>query len=183
MAPPERHDVESEIEQEPATKNALNETLRKHGFLLFILLLSLAGMALVAYGTVWGPGITSDSVYYILSADNLVKGYGFGLPWGSGRFLPYAGDPPFYPLTVAGMWLLGMDIVAAARWVGILAFGFTIFASGWLGYRASGSKGLGACLSVLVLTSAMLLELFTRAMSETVYFACSISGGCGCWHT
>lgn len=144
--------------------------------LVFTLIFSLAGMLLIAYSTTWGPVITSDGVYYIGSADNLVKGIGFGLPWGSGRFLRYAGNPPFYPFLVVGLELLGLNVVDAARWVCILAFGFTIFAAGWLGYRASRSPTLAVCLSAFLLTSALMAEMYAYAMSEPVFYAVGLAG-------
>lgn len=137
---------------------------------------SLAGMLLIAYSTTWGPVVTSDGVYYIGSADNLVKGLGFGLPWGSGRFLRYAGNPPFYPFLVAGLELLGLNVVDAARWVCILAFGVTIFAAGWLGYRASRSAALAVCLSAFLLTSSLMAEIYAYAMSEPVFYAAGLAG-------
>ena len=145
---------------------------------VFILIVacSLLGVALMVYSTTWGAVITSDSVYYIGSADNLVKGVGFGLPWGSGRFLPYAGDPPFYPLLIAGLELMGLSAVSAARWVAVLSFGLTILAVGLLGWRASGSPGLALALSLLVLISAMLTDLYPRAMSEPIFFLTGLSG-------
>jgi hypothetical protein len=137
---------------------------------------SLAGMALVAYATAWGPVVTSDSVYYILSADNWVKGLGFGLPWGSGRFLPYAGNPPFYPMLAAALELAGLSMIAAARWICIAAFGGTILVVGLLGRRASGSVHLALGLSLLVLTASLSMELFSRAISEPVFFLTGFSG-------
>ncbi len=137
---------------------------------LLIVTSSLLGMALMIYSTTWGPVVTSDSVYYIGSADNLVHGKGFGLPWGSGRFLLYAGDPPFYPLLIAGLELLGLNVVSAARLVAVLTFGLTILAVGVLGGRATHSPGLGLALSLLVLTSALLSDLYSRAISEAIFF-------------
>ena len=143
---------------------------------LLIVACGLLGMALMVYSTTWGPVVTSDSVYYIGSADNLVHGKGFGLPWGSGRFLLYAGDPPFYPLLIAGLELLGLSVVGAARWVAVFSFGLTILAVGRLSWRATRSVGLGLALSLLVLTSALLSDLYTRAVSEAVFFLTGLSG-------
>lgn len=142
----------------------------------FIVALSLAGMAAIAYSTTWGPGVGSDSVYYILSADYWVKGEGFGLPWGSGRFLVYAGNPPFYPFLVAGLELIGLRLIPAARLICILAFGWTILTVGLLGYRVSRSYLLSTGLSLLILSSSLQFELFTRAISEPVFFATGLSG-------
>lgn len=150
--------------------------LERLGYIV-ILLISLAGMAWIAYSTVWGPGVSSDAVYYILSADYWVKGVGFGLPWGSGRFLPYAGNPPFYPMLVAGLEWLGFDLITAARWICVLAFGGMILAMGWLGYRVTRSFALAMGSSLIALSSPLFLDLFSKAISEPAFFALGISGG------
>jgi len=137
---------------------------------------AILGGALLAHATVFGPTVHSDGVVYLLSADNLVAGDGFGITWGSGRFHPLAGYPPFYPLVVALFEVMGLDLVTAARVVGVAAFGLTILATGFLGYLATGSPGLGLSSSLLLLSSPNLFGQYASAGSEGVFYLTGLAG-------
>ncbi len=90
------------------------------------MLIALVGAAGLSYTMPHGPTVFSDGVVYLLSADNLVKGEGFGIVWGSGRFHPLAGYPPLYPILVALAELPGLGMLAAARATAVAAYFLTI---------------------------------------------------------
>lgn len=146
------------------------------GVLVACIILALAGAAMLAYATVHGPAVYSDGVVYLLSADNLVKGDGFGIIWGSGRFHPLAGYPPLYPLLVALVETTGLGVLAAARATAIASFGLTILAVGYLGYMATGSKGLGLSAAAFTLCSPMLFEQYANAGSEGGFYLTGLAG-------
>jgi len=143
--------------------------------LFFILLLALAGMALVFYSTTLGPGVGGDATIYLTSAKNLVAGHGLG--WseadGSFRLLPYT--PPFYPLALSFVGLFG-DMVGGARLLNILLAGGLAGLVGWAFWRFTGSGWMGVILSALVALSPVLLGVQVWAMSEPLFLFLGFSG-------
>jgi hypothetical protein len=140
------------------------------------LLAALVGAAGLSYAMPHGPAVSSDGVVYLLSADNLVKGDGFGIVWGSGRFHPLAGYPPLYPLLVALAEFCGLGMLAAARAVGVAAYFLTILGLGLAAYRATRSLGLALTISVFLLTSPLLFGQYANAGSEGVFYLAGMLG-------
>ena len=62
--------------------------------LVILLLLGVAGGAVVFWATQNGPGGFSDSVEYIVTARNFLNGSGFGLFTPSGKFVVTDLHPP-----------------------------------------------------------------------------------------
>lgn len=145
-------------------------------YLIVCVLLGLASAAMLAYAIPYGPTVYSDGVVYLLSADNLVKGNGFGIVWGSGRFHPLAGYPPLYPLLVALVEALGLEMLPAARVVAILAFGLTVFSVAYLGQAATRSAALGLSAAAFVAACPLLMGQYANAGSEGVFYLTGISG-------
>ena len=89
------------------------------------LLLITAIVALI-YATRFGPWIFSDSVEYIVSARNFLMGRGIGLQLAAGEFQPIYLHPPFYPVALSALGVLGADLVTVARWLNIALFALSI---------------------------------------------------------
>lgn len=147
-------------------------------FRVFYLLISLsafAGMALVFYATTSGPGVGGDATIYLVSARNFLAGKGLG--WieadGSFRLLPYT--PPFYPLVLGFLGLVG-NMVSGARLVNILLFGGLAALLGLTFIRYTGNGWLGVILSGLVALSPVLLGVHVWAMSEPLFLFLGFSG-------
>ena len=126
-----------------------------------LILLTVAGMLLIVYGTRWGPWAFSDAVGYMVNARNLATGKGLGLYRPSGQFVPLVSHPPLYPLVLIALSGPQLDLVGAARLFDVLSFGILIFASGWLFYRLTGSAWQ-ACTSTPRRASAF-RSLVTKA--------------------
>jgi hypothetical protein len=150
----------------------LSKSRSVNAAVLTIVAISLVGGSFVYYATVWGPTVYSDSVYYLGSADNLVHGRGFGLYWGDNNFRPFAGDPPFYPYVVALLQLAGLEVVSAARWVGILSFFILVAGSGWLTFDLTRSPGLAIGTSLFLFFPALRASL--NASSEVVFYPAAL---------
>jgi len=145
--------------------------------LVIVGLLSLLGGAVVVYSTAPGPWGYSDSVAYIVSARNLLKGIGLGYYYPSGQFYIQTHYPPFYPLMLAGIGLLRVDLVIAARWLSILLFVATLFCAGWIFLRYSTSSWLSILASVLIGIFPTTLKMFSSAMSEPLFVFLFILSG------
>jgi hypothetical protein len=144
--------------------------------LLIIILLSVAGSLAIYYSTYWGPWAYSDSTGYIVSARNLLAGRGLGYSAPSGDFIPYTLHPPFYPLALSAMGLIGFDLLAAARWLNIILFGATIFLAGAFTYAQFRSSWLAISLSAALLTIPTLVDVSSGAMSELLFLFTSTLG-------
>lgn len=135
---------------------------------LFAIGILAAGESL--YATVWGPWVFSDGAGYIMLARNVIAGQGLGLIRASGQFQPLSMHPPLYPLTVAAFGFLGADLVQSARWVAAGLFSLTILFVGFAMSQFTGKRWLGVCAAVVIVASPILVELFTGALSEPLFF-------------
>lgn len=137
---------------------------------------ALLGALAIVWATRWGPWAFSDSVEYIVSARNLLRGDGLGLIKASGAFQPLYLHPPGYPLLLAGAGMLGIDLVDAARWINVALFASLVLLAGLLVLQATDRPGLALGSSLLVLTLPTLVELYSGAMSEPAFYAAGLLG-------
>jgi hypothetical protein len=137
--------------------------------LVIVGLLSILGGAVAVYSTAKGPWGYSDSVAYIVSARNLLKGIGLGYYSPSGRFYVLTHYPPFYPLLLAGIGLFRVDLVAATRWLSILLFVATLFGAGWVFIRYCSTPWLAFLAISLIGIFPTTLTMFSSSMSEPLF--------------
>ena len=145
------------------------EALRKNLSELLILGLSLSGGWTVFYATGNGPWGYSDSVSYIVSARNLLRGSGLGTFYPDGSFHWETHFPPFYPLTLAFFGAAGADLVSAARWLSLGLFVLTILGVGLLLRRFGSAPALALGGAFLVAIFPTMLNMFSSAMSEPLF--------------
>jgi 4-amino-4-deoxy-L-arabinose transferase-like glycosyltransferase len=145
-------------------------------FIFLLCLLGLAGIGLLAYVTPYGVGIYVDTLYYVTSAKNLLNGIGMGRLTGNGVYKPMTHYPPLYALVLAFTQVLGLDMLAGARWVSMLAFGLAVLLAGWIVWQRTGSTFFSLATAFLVLGSGVLLRTFSWAMSEPLYIVLELSG-------
>ncbi|MFT3895593.1 MAG: glycosyltransferase family 39 protein [Anaerolineales bacterium] len=142
----------------------------------FLLLLSLLSGVIVFIATANGPLGYSDSVAYIVSARNLIKGVGLGMFTPSGRFVVTYLHPPLYPLLLSGFGILGVDLVNAVRWCNFVLTVLTVFSTGTIFIRYSRHPELSLVASGLMLAFPTILTMFMSAMSELLFlFLLSLS--------
>ena len=141
---------------------------RAPGWLL-LLAMGVIGGGLIAYATRLAPWVYSDSVEYLLSAENLASGAGLGLWAPSGQFMPLVLHPPLYPLLLAVFRPFTGGALEAARVLGVSLFGLTVSVTGLLVLRMTRSTVTAASISLLLLTSPLLVYLFSGAMSEPLF--------------
>jgi hypothetical protein len=149
------------------------DELASRGLRIMLALLSLAAANLVIQATsVYGAGLSPDSVVYISAARSFLSG---------GGLLTYSGQPltlypPIYPVALAGMaLLLGQDPFAIASWLNALLLSGTLFLSGLLVFKYT-RHWTATVLSLLAFVSAPILSVSFMAWSEPLFiFFCVLA--------
>jgi hypothetical protein len=149
----------------------------KYLILAAIILLSILGGAIAVYTTANGPWGYTDPVVYISTARSLDQGLGLGYYEADAKFRPITIQPPFYSIVLGAIGLFGVDLVAAARWLNILAFVASIFIAGWIFYRFSRAPGLGIIASALMCAFPYMVVMFSSAYSEPLFVLSFLAGG------
>jgi len=142
--------------------------LRKYRYWAYLFLLSLLGVFLILYLTAtYGAGVSGDSVDYISTADNLLRGLGFRDYAGE----PYLYWPPLYPLLLAGLsWLTEGDPLVVARFLNAACFGLIVFLSGLLFQRSFQKRSAWVYLGpMIVLTSLSLVSLAANITTDPLF--------------
>jgi hypothetical protein len=157
---------------------SIGTTSRKSGLLSWLpyLVLGLAGAAIAAYATVWGPWTFSDGVGYMVSAKNLIDGPGLGLVKFSGEFEPLTAHPPAYSLLIALLYKLGLPLVSAARWIDIAAFGLFSGLIPGLYAKVTRSRWAGISAGMLFLAIPAVALHLLGAIAEPVFLTTGFAG-------
>ncbi|HVN52950.1 MAG TPA: glycosyltransferase family 39 protein [Anaerolineaceae bacterium] len=143
---------------------------RREIFLLSLAVLGLAGVAVILTATRLGAGLSDDSFAYIKPARDLIAGQGFTLD---------PAFPPLLPILLIGFGFLKVDPLVSIRLVNALSFGLAVILSGWLVYKVSGSYLFGLFGALIGLTSEILIDVFSWALSEPLYFVLFLSSMAG----
>ena len=142
-----------------------------------IIALGILGVGTLLWTTRGGIGISPDSVVYIDAAESLLSGQGYVEHKASGERLPLIHFPPGYPLLLTLLGKLGFRILAGARWLNAILFGFNIALVGILAMRSTrGAVVPGILGSVLMLTSSNMLSNHAWAMSEPAFLFLGMLG-------
>lgn len=134
------------------------------------LVFGICGSFIIFFITRWGPSVGSDSVEYMLSAKNLVDVGYFGIVWGQGSFEPLAIHPPTLPFLIAILYVMGMNVLTAMRFICIVSFGLLLFSVSLLSYKVTRKLSLSFQLSLLFLFTPFIFVAYTTAMSECVFY-------------
>ena len=137
--------------------------------LIVVAALSVTAGAAAVYATANGPWGGQDSVAYILSARNLMMGDRLGYLLPDGAFQPLRQFPPFYPVMLGMIGLLGPDLAAAARWLNILLFMGTIFVAGLIFIRHSSAPELSVAAGLLLASFPAMTHIFSSSLSEPLF--------------
>jgi hypothetical protein len=140
---------------------------------VFVLVV-LAG-CLLYYDMRFGPWAFSDSAEYIISARNLVEGYGLGIHGPNGNFMPLSLHPPFYSIILAPFAALNVDIFVMIKWLNILLFTGSVFLLTYGGYKITKSALFSLSIGLIFLVSPAMLNNFNGAMTEPLFIFLSIA--------
>ncbi len=128
--------------------------------------MGLAGVILVLLSTTrYGPGISPDSVNYIAAARSLLAGAGFK----TFENTPFVSWPPLFPALMALLGLVGIKVIAAARFINALTFGLIVFAAGHLLLRSTTSRKLALVGTGSILLSYPLVFASVFAWTESLF--------------
>lgn len=131
--------------------------------------LAAAGIGLMLYVTPMGVGLVNDSVGYIGGARNILAGNGYSRLTGNSRLVPITNYPPLFSIVLAGVGLLGIDGIDAAKYLNVFLFGANAMLFGWLIFKILGSKGLALVGAGFFVISNPFIITHAYAMSEPLY--------------
>ena len=135
--------------------------------------MAVAGAAVILFATVWGAGISPDSISYVQAARNLLMGRGLSVFSPSGELGPLLHFPPLFPVALAAIGIPGVDPAEGARWLNALVFGANITLVGLIVYRATrGSLWIALLSSWLMLASYTMLVIHSTAITEPLFILC-----------
>jgi 4-amino-4-deoxy-L-arabinose transferase-like glycosyltransferase len=137
---------------------------------LFIIAMAITGAGLVLYVTRGGIGVQSDSAFYVGVARSLVAGHGLGLTRPTIGFEFFSIFPPLYALCLAGLDTIGLDIIAAARWMNALLFGLTIALAGSFFIWKWKAPLPAILVSALLTFSPSMISAHAWLLSEPLYY-------------
>ena len=134
--------------------------------LLIIVFIAGLGTAHILVRTApYGPAVWWDSVYLLSTAMNFLAGEG----WRDFSGWPLVGWPPLFPLLLAAGGWVGIEPLAAGRWINATAFGLTILGAGcWLRSNLQ-SRGLVLAVTAAIAASVPLSELASSFLTESLF--------------
>jgi 4-amino-4-deoxy-L-arabinose transferase-like glycosyltransferase len=150
---------------------AFEQDIKKKGtaFLVVLIILSITGSIFIAWCMRKGPSGWSDSVAYLVSARNIIKGIGIGYYFPNGQFYTQIIHAPLYIVILALIGILKVDLITCAQVLNILFFGGTIFLAGLIFYRYSNQPWLSVIACLAVGTFPVLLQINTSVMTEPLF--------------
>ena len=137
--------------------------------LIVLVALAVLGTALMLLMTRKGIGLWEDSFDYITAAINVVAEGRLGRYDGLGNFRPLTHFPPGYPLALALINAMGVEIYVAARWLSCVLFGSTVLFAGFIVLRATRSRLWAMTAGGFVLFSEATISVHRWALSEPLY--------------
>jgi hypothetical protein len=132
-----------------------------------VAVVSVVGGALVWWSTARrGPGLTSDSVAYLSTAQNIVAGRGFG----SWLQMPLTHWPLGYPVVLAGVAeVTGLSVLDAARVIGVAVAVATTWASWRLAVRVVTRPLLRVVAVVAIGVAVATIDLQNKLLTDAAF--------------
>jgi hypothetical protein len=148
------------------TSRAPGKIPREAGLWLVPILLGLCGVTAVLMCTSrYGAGLSADCASYLSATRSVLAGKGYLYP--NGQLCTQW--PPLFPTLLAGLSLLGMDPLVAARVLNAIAFGLIVLISGRLFAACMTTRRFAFLGMLTVLVSAPLLDISVMFWSEPVF--------------
>ena len=138
--------------------------------------LALLGGAIIFFVSKWGIGLSPDSCAYIGMARNFLRGQGFSFPSADGHMVPVTGFPPFFPLNLVALGVLGVDPLEGAKLFQSVVFGANLLLVGFILKRYSRSSRVAGLGAFLFLTSFSMLLIHSMAWSEPLFTFLTVGG-------
>jgi hypothetical protein len=148
---------------------------RNHwGFYIIATAALLAFLTLVAWATRFGPGMSPDSILYLVTAHHFAA---------TGTFTqfdraPLTLFPPGYPATLGSLFDVGVSVDHAVRIIGIVAATIVVLSTYRLTKTMSDSVTTSAIATVLVAVMPALLLVDMMLWSEPLFAAAVVAELC-----
>ncbi|MGQ9684667.1 MAG: hypothetical protein ACUVX9_19265, partial [Anaerolineae bacterium] len=168
-------DVSQERDESLAASLSASQWIRA-AFAGAVALCVLAGVGMLALATRHGVGLGSDSALYLAAAGNWLRGLGLSWVRGGGEATLVTHYPPLYSLLLAGLQMLRVPQLDAARAVNLTFFAVSGIAVGALAARLTGSRMLGLVGLGLFLFCGEVIQVHSWAMSEALYIGLASIG-------
>lgn len=142
--------------------------------------LSLLTIALVLIGTRHGAGISPDGVSYLYGARSVLAGNGLIDTYFAYRQMPdipFTIFSPLFPILIAGLGALGLDLTTAGRLINAVASGALIFVAGEFYAVFLKSKGVAWLALLATLLSVVLWRNAVVIGSESLYILLTVAFG------
>lgn len=143
-------------------------------FAVLVVMILATGAALFIHLTPAGVGLVSDSVNYINGARSIASGHGYYRASGDGTLKPITNFSPLYSILLSVPIRFGMDGIRAAWYLSLLFVILNLFMVILLVREASDSNAGGIAAGVVFLISAPFFQFQMNAMSEPVFFFCTL---------
>ena len=135
-------------------------------FALLIVVLAVLGTAHILVRTAsYGAAVTTDTILHLSTVLNLLAGEGYREFTGE----VVAGWPPLFTLLLAAFSWVGIEPLAAGRWVNAVAFGLTLLAAGLYLHSNLRSRLLALAASVAILTALPLTHFASYCITEPLF--------------
>ncbi len=145
------------------------KNVHKYWGVIAIAALCVVGVCLILYFTRSSPGMSGDSVWFVMGADNTLAGNGYSRISGGGEIKPIVGFPPFFSIVLASLGYLGFELIDGSRWLNALMFGVSAFLTWRLIHQYTGSNWVSIAGAILFLGSSSLIKYHSWVMSEGLY--------------
>ena len=134
--------------------------------LLIVFLAGLGTAHILVHTAPYGIAVGPDSVDFLSTALNFLAGEG----WRDFTGDPLTLWPPLFPLLLAAFAWVGIEPLAAGRWINATAFGLTILvAGGWLRSHLR-SRGLALAATTTLVTALSLNHWASHLRTDPLFF-------------
>jgi len=137
--------------------------------ILILSLIAILGMGIVSVFTRHGPGVSGDSVTYVMGAENLVAGNGFSRIEGSGEIEPISGFPPFYSLFLTPVVMLENNSYVISGLLNIGLMGLNTLMIMYIIYRSTNSVWPSIFSGLVLISSDAIVQTHGWVLSEPLY--------------
>jgi hypothetical protein len=138
----------------------------------FIIVFGICASFLIYWITVWGPGVSPDSIIYLQTAKSLLSGKGFYVD-----NKPMTHYPPTYPLMLAAVgYFYQGDLIQAGRLLNAIFFGANIILLGYAVQLCTKNNFIAiASITVFFFTSATVFTSHSMLWSEPPFISLTLA--------
>lgn len=145
--------------------------------LYILIVLGIMGIASLLFATRPGIGLAVDSLHYIGASRSLLSGHGLTRISYTGKLIPMVDWPPLFPVALAMLGALGIDVLEGARWLNAILFGANIVLVGIVVYRQTDNSVWASLFgSILIFTSVSLFRVHSYALTEPAFIFFTLLG-------